>query len=71
MQGITCDLIIEAGNATVTVDLSSGVVRNYTIVGEPHNATSACTDNDMVREPHIPMPANETQYGSEYNTTYR
>lgn len=71
MQGITCSPIIEAANATVTVDLSSGMVRSYSIVGEPQNATAAWTDNDVVREPYIPVPANETQYGSEYNTTYR
>lgn len=71
MQGITCSPIIEAANATVTVDLSSGMVRHYSIIGEPQNATAAWTDNDVVREPYIPVPANETQYGSEYNTTYR
>lgn len=71
MQGITCNPIVEAANATVTFDLSSGVVRNYSIVGEPQNATAAWTDNDVVREPYTPVPANETQYGSEYNTTYR
>ncbi|KAK7698892.1 hypothetical protein SLS64_012102 [Diaporthe eres] len=70
MQGIACSPIIEAANATVIVDLSSGMVRNYSIIGEPQNATAAWTDNDVVREPYIPVPANETQYGSEYNTTY-
>lgn len=71
MQGITCSSIIEEANATVTVDLSSVMVRNYIIVDEPRNAASAWTDNDVVREPYIPVPANETQCGSEYDTTYR
>lgn len=71
MQGITCSPTIEAANATVTVDLSSGMVKDYSIIGEPQNATAAWLDNDVVREPYIPVPANETQYGSEYNTTYR
>ncbi|KAL1847264.1 hypothetical protein Daus18300_013999 [Diaporthe australafricana] len=70
MQGIACSRIIEEANATVTVDLSSGMVREYTIVGEPRNATAAWTDNDVARDPYNHVPANETQYGSEYNTTY-
>lgn len=71
MQGIASSPIIEEADATVTVDVSSGMVRNYTIVGELRYATAAWTDNDVARGPYNNVPANDTQYGREYNTTYR
>ncbi|KUI61541.1 hypothetical protein VP1G_08710 [Cytospora mali] len=70
MQGITCSPMIEQANASVTVDLSSGTVRNYTITSEPQDAKGAWTDNNVARDPYTPVPENETMSGWAYNTTY-
>lgn len=71
MQAISCVPILEQANASVTVDLRTGLVQNYTILDHPTNATSAWSDSYMLRDrsPDYNGP-NTTAYGAR-NVTVR
>lgn len=50
-QALVCSPVIDQATATVTVDMASGRMQNYTINGTPKNATGAWTDNNVGRAP--------------------
>ncbi|TID13390.1 hypothetical protein E6O75_ATG11306 [Venturia nashicola] len=64
MQAISCTPVLEQANASATVDLSTGMVLNYTIQDRPINATGAWSDNYLLRKrsPDYTGP-NTTLYG--------
>lgn len=49
LVAISCEPIIEQATASVTVDIGTGIVRNYTILDKPKNATGAWSDNYLSR----------------------
>ncbi|RDW58610.1 hypothetical protein BP6252_13086 [Coleophoma cylindrospora] len=70
IQSVTCKPVIQQADALVTVDLSTGTVRNYTITSEPKFAMGAWTDKDVRRSPYASVSESMLYLGSKYNTTY-
>jgi hypothetical protein len=70
LQAITCVPKFEQANASVTVDLRTGAVQNYTILDRPVNASGAFTDNYLShsRSKDYAGP-NVTLYGAVNVTT--
>lgn len=71
MQAISCSPVFEQANASVTVQLGTGAVQNYTILDRPTNATGAWSDSYLLRLRSSDYTGpNITSYGAN-NITVR
>ena len=68
MAALNCQPVIEIASATVTVDLTSLAVLDYSILDVPKDATNAWTDN---YEGHNSTDADENPFSTESNVTVR
>jgi hypothetical protein len=61
VQSVNCTPIIEQADAKVTVDLYSGTVTNYTLLGEPESMSAAWVDK-FVERANSDLYSHEQQY---------
>ena len=72
LQAINCRPVIESAEADVTLDYTSRVVRDFTILGEPQPDSQAWSDPFIEREwnyihdPHV----NDMEINTQFTTRY-
>jgi len=73
LAAINCTPVIEHANANVSVDVETGVVQEYTILGPPQIATEAWLDSYLRRNVSVDYSDGYTILGRGYgnSSTYR
>ena len=68
IAALNCQPIIETSNASVTVDLATGTVREYSLLDTPRNASNAWSDN---YEAHNTTEVNAPSFTGNTNVIIR